>query len=117
MVVVYLLDENYSQSYVCALLSLRSRLLHKPIHLRDCVQYLGRHRSLRLHLVDLDDVRRSFQSILNMWLSPPSAVYSGLRIHFGMGSKFIFFSGFLYSNGCLGDRILASYLSQLRSIR
>ena len=82
MLVVVYLDENYSQSYVYALLPLRSHLLHKPIHLADCVQYLGRHRSLRLDLVDLDDVRRSFQSILNMCLSPPSAVYSGLRIHF-----------------------------------
>ena len=71
VVTVYFLDEDYSQSHGCALLSLRSLLLHKSIHLRDYVRYLGRHRSYWLHLVVLDDVRRSSQSMLNMRLSPP----------------------------------------------
>ena len=57
---MYPIDENYSQYHVCAFLSLRSRPLYKPIHLRDYVRECGRHCSLRLQLVGLNDVCPSF---------------------------------------------------------
>ena len=59
VVVAYHLDENYSKYHICALVSLQSLLIHKPMHRRDYVQQFGRQRCLRLQLVDLDDIHLS----------------------------------------------------------
>ena len=80
VVAAYHLDENYSKSHICALVLLRSFLTRKPTHRRDYVQQFGKHRCLRHHLVGRDDVRLSFFSLINIRLSPPSAVHSGLRV-------------------------------------
>ena len=122
VVVAYHLDENYSKYHICALVSLQSLLIHKPMHRRDYVQQFGRQRCLRLQLVDLDDVSLPCYSLFNIQLCPPSAVESGLRIPLRMGFNFGSYSSFPHSNGCLGDRRLLALclpqrLSQVRLIR
>ena len=63
--VVYLLVENYSQAYVCAVLSLWSLPLCKPFCVGDYGRECGRHCALRLHLVGLE-VQVSFYSSRNL---------------------------------------------------
>ena len=65
VVVVYLLVENCSQAYACAVLSLRSLPPCKPFCVGDYVRECGRHCALRLQLVRLE-VQVSFYSSLHL---------------------------------------------------